>query len=384
VEPEYGGIEGYEQVEASCDGLDNDCDGETDDPGDLRAPDGEMEEGVCAAAKQVCRGREGRVEPEYGGLEGYDPEDLPCDRRDNDCDGETDEGSAPEGWACISPGTFWMGSPEGEPGRMPLWEARHRVQITRPFLISRTEVTQGDWQAVMGDNPSALAACGDDCPVESVGWYRAIAYCNTATPLGERCYADPDDGTDYSAEDAEEAKVPVWRGLECTGLRLPTEAEWEYAARAGTEGPTYAEEPFDILGSRNAPALDPIAWYGGNSGVDYDGGRDCSDWEEMQRPAERCGTHPVASKAANPWGLHDMLGNVNEWVWDVYAPDYGGVDSPEQPVADPAGPPAGMERGLRCCAWNGRAAECRAAGRGQRTPERALATDGFRPARTLP
>ena len=116
-------------------------------------------------------------------------------------------------------------------------------------------------------------------------------------------------------------------------LSLPTEAQWEYACRAGTQTPIY-DGDYEILGESNAPALDPIAWYGGNCGRDFDleNGIDISGWAEKQFDDERGGTRKVKIKAPNPHGLYDMLGNVLEWCSDWYA-DY----DPEI-TTDPKGP----------------------------------------------
>ena len=107
---------------------------------------------------------------------------------------------------------------------------------------------------------------------------------------------------------------------------LPSEAQWEYACRAGTETALYSGN-LEILGERNAPALDPIAWYGGNSGVDFDlkDGHDSSDWSEKQYPHTRAGTRPVKLKRVNPWGLYDLLGNVWEWTQDPWHVSYQGA-----------------------------------------------------------
>ena len=191
-----------------------------------------------------------------------------------------------------------------------------RVKISRAFYLGRYEVTQGQWEAVMGSNPSDFKNCGRDCPVESVSW---------------------DDVQQF---------VRKLNGMEGGArYRLPTEAEWEYAARAGTRTDTPAGD-LDLLGTSNAPVLDGIAWYGGNSGVTYDGGVDCSDWKEKQYPSTRCGTHPVGRKAANDFGLHDMLGNAWEWVEDRYGEYPGGS------VTDPRGPAAGSLRVRRGGGWS--------------------------------
>ena len=149
----------------------------------------------------------------------------------------------------VPAGEFLMGSESEEAIYME--QPVTRVRISRGFYLGKYEVTQGQWQAVMGSNPSFFDECGPDCPVEGVSWddvQEFIRKLNAA--VGEERY------------------------------RLPTEAEWEYAARAGTSGDRYGN-------------LDAIAWYDGNSG-------------------DR--THPVGRKAPNALGLHDMLGNVFEWV----------------------------------------------------------------------
>ena len=149
-----------------------------------------------------------------------------------------------------------------------------RVRISREFDLGKYEVTQAEWKAVMDSNPSYFAGCMD-CPVETVSWDDVQQFIGRLNRMS-KAYSD---GASY---------------------RLPTEAEWEYAARAGTTGDTYAGNVKDM--SERDLVLDRITWHGGNSG-------------------ER--THPVGQKEPNAWGLHDMLGNVEEWVQDWYD-DYPG------------------------------------------------------------
>ena len=166
-----------------------------------------------------------------------------------------------------------------------------------------TPCTQALWEALMGENPSEFKSA--DRPVESVSWDACEEF---VKKLNKRIH-----------------------GLE---LSLPSEAQWEYACRAGTTTSTYAG-PLEIKGTNNAPILDAIAWYGGNSGhgFDLENGYDASGWEEKQYPFDKAGTRPVAKKRANPWGLYDMLGNVWEWCADEWVHGASGEAS-----AAPCGP----------------------------------------------
>ncbi|MCK6573455.1 SUMF1/EgtB/PvdO family nonheme iron enzyme [Myxococcota bacterium] len=268
-------------------------------------------------------------------------------------------GDAPAGYVTIPAGEFMMGSPESEEGYC--WgEKRHRVRITRGFYLKATEVTQGEWESVMGSNPSRFKNCGKTCPVESVSWIDAVSYLNKLSDHEDlpRCYH------------ANGAFV----GLSCKGYRLPTEAEWEYAARAGTTGAVYAGT-WDIVGENNAPALGPIAWYGGNSGVSYEGGSWCGDRPEKQEASSTCGTHPVGQKRANAWGLFDMLGNVEEWTNDWSDQYPGGKET------DPVGPASGGFRSTRGGGWSNIARHVRAAVRGWYAPGNRFDYLGFRPLR---
>ncbi|MGF1455329.1 MAG: formylglycine-generating enzyme family protein, partial [Alphaproteobacteria bacterium] len=183
----------------------------------------------------------------------------------------------------INPGRFTMGSPNDEPGRFDNEGPRHEVTLTRGYWLFDTPVTQALWESVMGTNPSRFVS--STRPVEQVSWM-----------------------------DVQDFLRAVNRAVPGLDLGLPTEAQWEYACRAGVAEATYAGA-IEILGERNAPVLDAIAWYGGNSGIGFelDNGYDSSDWQDKQYEHSRAGTHPVARKVPNPWGLYDMLGNVWEW-----------------------------------------------------------------------
>jgi formylglycine-generating enzyme required for sulfatase activity len=267
-----------------------------------------------------------------------------------------------------------MGSPSNEPGRYDD-EVSHRVTITRDFWLQATEVTQGQFQDAMSYNPSFFPSCGRSCPVEQVNWHEAAAYCNALSSregLGQ-CYTCSGSGREVSCDMSSRYSTPYT----CPGYRLPTEAEWEHAARAGTATALYTGS-INILGRKNAPVLDPIAWYGGNSGVSYSGGFDCSGWPERQQNASSCGTHPVRQKRPNSLGLYDILGNVFEWCHDWYGAYPTGVET------NPVGPGTGSVRVLRGGSWFNLARYVRAANRLGSTPGSRDNGIGFRPSRSLP
>lgn len=244
----------------------------------------------------------------------------------------------------IPAGTFLMGSPDDEPGRDSNEGPQHRVAIRCAFWMFETPCTQELWQAIIGENPSHFV---DPLrPVEQISW---------------------DDAQIFIAK--LNATIP---GL---ALRLPTEAEWEYACRAGTTEATYAG-PMKVLGQNNAPVLDGIAWYSGNSGVDFDldEGSDSRGWPEKQYAHRQAGTRKVATKRPNRWGLFDMLGNVWEWCSDWYASQSYQTSSP----ADPGGPSAGHVRVLRGVGWGSPAQDARSASRGRLEPGYRGPDVGFR------
>ncbi len=214
----------------------------------------------------------------------------------------------------IPPGEFMMGSPESEAGRAQREGPPHRVKLTQGFWLGKYEVTQEQYERVTGQNPSQFKGARN--PVETVNWHTAVAFCDALS---------------------KQVGKPV---------HLPTEAEWEYACRAGTTT-AYHSGP-------NDSDLAKAGWCKSDSGET---------------------THVVGAKSANAWGLFDMHGNVGEWCADWHDENYYGTS----PATDPQGPDSGMSRVLRGGSWKCDAGACRVASRfNAGYPDMAYNDYGFR------
>ena len=227
-----------------------------------------------------------------------------------------------------------MGSPEGvgESYERP----QHEVRLTRAYWMGVYPVTQALWAAVATQaklNPKPSRFAGDQRPVEQVSWYDAVRWCNAASQLAHL-------GQAYRIGDGDAPTVEKVPGT--TGFRLPTEAEWEYACRAGTTTRWSFGDDEALLSKHG--------WFDGNGGGQ---------------------THPVGEKAANPWGLHDLHGNVWEWCDD----DFCGYTA--APAVDPAGALADR-RVVRGGSWDYQAEACRSASRGIWNPDFRDDGQGFR------
>ena len=234
-----------------------------------------------------------------------------------------------ENFVLISDGTFQMGSPEDEAWRSED-EAQHTVTVS-DFYMSIYELTQAEYQEIMGENPSTFS--GDDLPVENVSWLDAIRYCNARSQKEGLTPAYSIDG-----------QTVTWN-RSADGYRLPTEAEWEYACRAGTVTPFHTE---------NSISAEEANYYGH---YPYEIEDNYFSQENLTtKPGEyRQTTVAVDSFSPNPWGLYNMHGNVGEWVWDYY----GAYDT-ETPD-NPTGAVTGTLRVYRGGGWNDFAKNMRSA-----------------------
>ena len=276
----------------------------------------------------------------------------------------------------IPSGCFKMGSPKSDTCRYSDEPEQLPVTLTRTFEMQSTEVTQDQFYAVMKYKPWYFTSCGGTCPVEKVSWHEAAAYCNalsgkkTLTPCytdkgsGTSCTGDSGCGTGEVCSGGKCAKYDIasqYTGSktihDCNGFRLPTEAEWEYAYRAGATT-AYHSGANDLSlctsCSTKDPNADSIGWYCYNSG---------------KKP------HPVGKKTANKWGLYDMAGNVFEWCHDEYKSNLGAT-----PLTDPVF--SGSSRVLRGGSWSHHPLGMRAAYRLCNTPTYRTYDLGFRCSRT--
>jgi formylglycine-generating enzyme required for sulfatase activity len=216
----------------------------------------------------------------------------------------------------IPAGTFTMGSDPEEADRDRSEGPPTRVTLTKDFFLGATDVTQGQYEALMGKNPANFIAAGKDAPVENVSWDDGMAFCQK-----------------LNEQERAAGRLPAgW------ALTLPTEAQWEYARREGTNGPV-DDDP------------DATAWYAKNSGGM---------------------THPVATKRPNAWGLYDLEGNVSQWCHDWFGPYHGSS------VTDPKGPATGFYRIARGGRFDDAAQFCRAASRTGGSQGRRCNEIGFR------
>jgi formylglycine-generating enzyme required for sulfatase activity len=219
----------------------------------------------------------------------------------------------------IAPGTLLMGSPDYETGRSSD-EIMHEVTLTKGFHMQKTQLTQGQWKAVMGNNPASFSDGGDDCPIESISWDQCREFIRRLNAGKDGIY------------------------------RLPTEAEWEYACRAGSLTPFCGGEISELYCGHD-PVLSEAGWYCGNSGRK---------------------SRPVAQKSPNAHGLYDMHGNISEWCQDWYG-EYG-PDS----QTDPCGPKSGSGKVIRGGSWFSNAKNCRSASRFYWPPNSRSEFIGFR------
>ena len=260
-------------------------------------------------------------------------------------------------------GTFQMGSPDDEPGRFDN-ETLHEVTLSKRFALSRTEITQGQYFAVTGERPVeertdiAGARCadvgvGDDLPVVCIDWLDAIRFCNELSIKEglEPVYTSEGSGISWN--------------LEASGYRLPTEAEWEFAARAGTRY-RYAGTDNENEVCRYANVADAVAKAKN------------ADWTTLRCEDDHEALAPVASKLPNRWQLYDMTGNVWEWVWDIWNP------YPTIVETGPTGVSTADSQIYRGGSWWGSPRSIRLAYRARGEPGSRLLFLGFRVARSVP
>ena len=262
----------------------------------------------------------------------------------------TEEPNVPE-MVYVEGGTFTMGCTEEQEADCFNDESPAHEVTVNSFYMGKYEVTQGEWESLMGENPSHFSDCGSNCPVENVAWYGVVVYCNRLSEQAglTPCYYSDNEFTNVYGKSGQTWSLPnageVYWQIAANGYRIPTEAEWEYAARGGMQS-----EGYKFAGGNDVSA---VAWYSDNSSSS---------------------THAVGGKAPNELGLFDMSGNVSEWCWDWWDSNYYS----ESIRCQPQGPNSGTLRVLRSGGEDGNTRSCRVSRRGSGNPGNSYVSLGFR------
>ncbi len=279
----------------------------------------------------------------------------------------------------VNGGRFILGG-KIEGNEFTQYNARHLVVLTRMYAIWRHEVTQKEFQDLMGYNPSFFSQCGPNCPVEQVNWHEAALFCNKLSEKHElsKCYLCRREGK--KAQCKVRLEFSGSRYYRCSGYRLPTEAEWIHAAQVEEGRKLYVPALSQTEEKDRLKLLDKIAWFEKNSKVSYKSGFHCKVAKKAKKGVSSsgfCGTHPVEQKEPNLLGVYDMLGNVFEWVADDF--HYFTQD----PLKDPIFMGGSLGKVQLGCSWLSPDSFCQIGWRIHLSPSTRGNFLGFRPVRTL-
>ena len=367
------------QVDAMVDGASDGAGPDApalDGPRDGAAPDTPAPDGSPPDTAQPDTAQPDTLQPDIAQPDSAKPDTLvpdtlapdtqpPPDLSVPDAPQQPDTGVSPDAGGCVTPsvpakctggwcevpaGCFLMGSPTSDPCHASN-ETQHQVTLTHSFVMAQAETTQDQFTTKMGYNPAYFNKCGLDCPVEALTWHNAAAYCNALSVAASLtlCYSCA--GSGYSMVCTPVSNNPY----SCPGYRLPTDAEFEYAERAGTTTSMYNGDLTICNGA--APQADAIGWYVNNGN---------------NTP------HPGMAKLANNWGFYDLAGNVSEWTHDGYLPELG-----SGPAVDPVTPPSSTDRTFKGGSYKDWPYALRSPSRGQAVAASIYKNIGFRCVRTL-